>query len=219
MALRIGKPSAAMLSAAALSLLATPASAVGLPLPAAAKAYDPSVETVERHRRHHHDDGIDAGDILAGVLILGGIAAIAGAVEKSEREDRYPPPPATPPRYRGVATTGSYQGSLGRAVDLCVGEVERGFGEVGAVDAANRTGEGWQVSGELASGRAWSCWIDGEGRVSGVDLADGYDAEEDYEAGERYEGSYVAPPADGQWSDEAYSRARARIGQPGEYGG
>lgn len=66
-------PALALASAAALSLTATPAMA----------------------RHWHRDRGIDAGDVLAGVLIIGGIAAVASAASKSNRTSdardyRYP---------------------------------------------------------------------------------------------------------------------------------
>jgi hypothetical protein len=35
--------------------------------------------------RHHHDD-VDAGDVVAGVAIVGGIAAIASAITRGNRE-------------------------------------------------------------------------------------------------------------------------------------
>lgn len=38
-----------------------------------------------RHWRHH-DRGIDGGDVLAGLLIIGGIAAVASAASKSNRD-------------------------------------------------------------------------------------------------------------------------------------
>ena len=43
-------------------------------------------------RHYHRDRGIDGGDVLAGVLIIGGIAAIASAASKDrrDRETRYP---------------------------------------------------------------------------------------------------------------------------------
>jgi hypothetical protein len=59
-------PALALASAAALSLTATPAMA----------------------RHWHRDRGIDGGDVLAGVLILGGIAAIASAAGKANRDGR-----------------------------------------------------------------------------------------------------------------------------------
>lgn len=50
--------------------------------------------------RHHHDR-VDAGDVLAGILIIGGIAAIASAAsnnkqKRAEPEYRYPDAPARP---------------------------------------------------------------------------------------------------------------------------
>lgn len=38
------------------------------------------------HRRHHR--GVDAGDVIAGVLVLGGIAAIASAANNNSRKQR-----------------------------------------------------------------------------------------------------------------------------------
>lgn len=57
-------PAVALASAAALSLTATPAMA----------------------RHYHRDRGIDGGDVLAGILLIGGIAAIASAASKSGRD-------------------------------------------------------------------------------------------------------------------------------------
>jgi len=54
----------ALAAAAALSLTATPAMA---------------------HGWHHHEDGIDVGDVFAGLLIIGGIAAIAVAASHSNQ--------------------------------------------------------------------------------------------------------------------------------------
>jgi len=67
--LRNSRSAIVLASAAALSLTATPAMA--------------------RHW-HSRDRGIDGGDLLAGVLIIGGIAAIAAAASKSSRESRAP---------------------------------------------------------------------------------------------------------------------------------
>jgi len=35
-----------------------------------------------------HDDGIDAGDVIAGAVIIGGIAALAGAFDRDDRRYR-----------------------------------------------------------------------------------------------------------------------------------
>ena len=65
MALKTNKLAAATAVAAALSLLATPVSAR---------------DYYGRYR--HHDNGIDTGDVIAGVVLLGAIAAIAGAADR-----------------------------------------------------------------------------------------------------------------------------------------
>ena len=57
-------------AAAACSLL------VAAPAPAAAGGW---------HHHHHHDD-IDAGDVVAGAAIIGGIAAIASAISQGNRD-------------------------------------------------------------------------------------------------------------------------------------
>lgn len=59
-----------------------------------------------------HDDGIDAGDVIAGAVIIGGIAALAGAFDGDDRRDRY--------RDR----RGYRHGARG-AVQRCVAAVER----------------------------------------------------------------------------------------------
>ncbi len=205
MALKTNAWAAATAVAAAISLLATPAAAVELPKPVAAKAFDGDGWNAERSRRrswYRHRDRIDAGDVVAGVLVIGAIAAIAGAAkDRRERyEDRYP----RRDDY-GYRTPGDYQRrdsrGIDNAVDICVDEAERGADRVGSVDSATRTAEGWRVSGELENGAPWSCAIDNDGRVSDMDLGT-YGYGQGTAPAERVE--------DGQWSDDAYSRARER---------
>ncbi|HEX5691315.1 MAG TPA: hypothetical protein VFX76_14975 [Roseiflexaceae bacterium] len=82
---------------AALSMAATPLAAADFAAPAPASStaipkfavFDVNSLKAERHRYWRHRDRIDAGDVLAGVLIIGGIAAIANAAAKSERNERY----------------------------------------------------------------------------------------------------------------------------------
>lgn len=201
MALKTNAWAAATAVAAAFSLLATPAAAIELPKPAAVKAFDGDGWNAERSRRrrwYRHRDRIDAGDVVAGVLVIGAIAAIAGAAkDRRERyEDRYP----RRDDY-GYRTPGDYERrdsrGIDNAVDICVGEAERGSDRVGSVDSATRTAEGWRVSGELENGAPWSCAIGNDGRISDMNLG-------------TY--GYGTAPAeaveDGQWSDEAYLRAR-----------
>ena len=211
--------------AAAFSLLATPAAAVDLPRPAAAQAYDGDALNAERHRRWRRDrNDIDAGDVVAGVVILGAIAAIAGAAKN--RRDRGPYGDRYPQRDGdyGYRTPGGYERSdsrgIDRAVDMCVGEVERSSERVGSVDSATRSGEGWHISGELEDGTAYSCTIGNDGRISDVNLGSyGYgtapaEAAPDGEYGDDYysrarEGQRSAEPVEGDLDDGRYETAQA----------
>lgn len=185
---------------ATLSLAATPAAAAELPTPrAAASAHAAAAEwtdasvTAERSRWRHrrHRDDVDAGDVIAGVLILGGIAAVAGAIDN----DRDPPRadyryPAS--RYQG--------GGMDRAAEMCVAEIERDV-RVGSVDGVDRDASGWRVSGSLYDGGGFTCRIGNDGRIFDVDYGRG---------GVRYDGAAT----DRQWSDEAYASAWDRVDGP-----
>ena len=221
------KFSSATAVAAAFSMLAAPAAAAGLPRPGAVQVYDAAAGDAHQYgygygrgRHHHHDNDIDAGDVLAGVLILGGIAAIASAASNDREDDyrggdyrggdyrggdyRYP----EDARYRTPDPQPRFEGrGMDRAADMCVAEVEQRDARVGSVDSAARTGEGWQVAGSLENGEGWSCWIDNDGRVSDVEIG-GYGASAD---------GVGADGAGGQWSDEDYARARAAQEGPTPY--
>ena len=56
-----------------------------------------------RHRYRHHDNDVDAGDVVAGVAVVGGIAAIASAITRAKREkqDRAVGSCANEAEYRG----------------------------------------------------------------------------------------------------------------------
>ncbi len=190
------KLAAATAVAAAFSLVATPVWAAELPRVAGqVQTWDPDALNVEGrghrggHRGHWDDDDwdIDGGDVLAGVLILGGLAAIAGIAnsgknrEQSYPEQSYPEPEPYPDdaAYQAPAPDNRYGSGMAQAVDTCVAEVEAGRGAVGSVDRASRSGEGWYVAGELEGGTAYSCWIDGAGRVTDIEAGDfsaSYDA-------------------------------------------
>lgn len=199
---------------AAFSMFATPASAADLRVStsrsavAADMAWDASEDEVyQRHRRYrdyrYRNHRIDAGDVLAGVVILGGIAAIANAVKRSERderyryrEDRY--------RYRDSRYRSEDAGGIDRAVSNCVSRIERDV-RVDTVDAIERRGEGWLVSGSLYNGEAFTCSIDRNWRVDGVDFFDGRAGADD--DADRYEAR-----DDRQWDDTRYQAAWADLG-------
>lgn len=160
-------------AAAALSLTATPAMARGW---------------------HRHGDGIDGGDVVAGLLIFGGIAAIAAAASSKSNKDRqaradssYRDDDYRDDRdYRGDDTryvpraddrSDDYRPSgsnwrsglsVDGAVDACVGAVEQGTRSIDSVEAVNRDGDGWRVSGRVRGGNDFSCSVDGQGRVRSV---------------------------------------------------
>lgn len=135
-------------------------------------------------RHYHHDHDIDAGDVLAGVLIIGGIAAIASAASKASRNRDTRPDYRYPDQRPDQRDSDrSYQGSgrddrpewgdshgIGSAVDRCAAEVERGDSRVDSVDSVSRDGSGWRVDGRLTGGKDFSCNIDGDGRIRGVTL-------------------------------------------------
>jgi hypothetical protein len=164
------RSAAAAAIAAALSLTATPALARG--------------GWGDRH--HHRGNGVDAGDVFAGLLVIGGIAAIASAASKNKQsrdaDYRYPdsdvpadPAPAPSVDYgasRDDRTAGDYgyrAGNLDGVVDRCVGEVEQGQARVDSVDSVNRDGEGWRVEGR-ADGRDFTCSVDRDGNVRDIDI-------------------------------------------------
>ena len=161
--------------AAALSLVTTPALAR---------------DHYRGHQRYRHDR-IDGGDILAGALIIGGIAAIASAATRSSRErerddgDRAPAPRRIDrDRYGDDAAGLTDEGrgdpdetysinqrdplgevSTDEAVDRCVGAIERDGRSIRSVDRVERSGDGWQVAGLLSGGRSFSCSINAGGAV------------------------------------------------------
>ncbi|PEQ12048.1 hypothetical protein B2G71_14530 [Novosphingobium sp. PC22D] len=149
------------------------------------------------YRGPYRHDRIDGGDVLAGLLIIGGIAAIATAASNASKrqadEDepryRYPGGPDTDdrdggyaderPEYPGseyprddrAAARGTPWRDLGgrdEAVDICADEIERGDRRIDSVDTVAREGEGYRVEGRMRDGRDFACGVDGDGRIRKV---------------------------------------------------
>ncbi len=120
----------------------------------------------DRYRGH---DGIDAGDVIAGALIIGGIAAIASAASNN-RGDRYDRGYGYRDRDydydRGYNDNGYYQNGYGSrtAVDQCVraAQIEaRRFGQARVTDVTriDRIRGGYEVRGRLVvQDRSWNGW-------------------------------------------------------------
>lgn len=221
---------AAML--AATSMTALPASAAQLPASsssssssaAQAGAYDKTAEDAANYRYRRHRRGVDAGDVIAGVFVLGAIAAIASSANNRD-DDRYRDRARTrerDPRYRSSSrTNGSWSaGGIDNAVDMCVGQVERGRDRVESVDNAQRDSSGWRVSGSMNNGDYFTCRIDNDGRIRSIDLGDDYAAAapaDQYGQYGQYD-QYGAPVAASgpQLSDDVYADARASNRYRGE---
>ncbi|MEL6738530.1 MAG: hypothetical protein AAFO28_06350 [Pseudomonadota bacterium] len=126
----------------------------------------------------HKDKGIGAEEVIAGALVIGGIAALAGAFD-GDRDRRYD--------NRRIAHNGHFRGGARfgprRAVDLCVRAAERQaqrfggwrFANVTQVRDVDRTRGGFRVKGRIEvqgnprfrrnfdRGR-FTCFLDGRGR-------------------------------------------------------
>lgn len=99
------------------------------------------------------DRGISAGDVIAGAVILGGIAAVAGAIGKDrgyydDRNYRY--------RDRRYGDRWNRRGNPRRAVERCVRAAEREarrygyrYADVTQIRDVDDTRYGWRVKGRI----------------------------------------------------------------------
>ena len=186
--------------AAAVSMAATPLAAAELPQPKSSRdatmigVFDADAVNADNHRRWRRDR-VDAGDVIAGVLIIGGIAAIANAATKDKRERdyryrdndyRYRDYRNEDYRYREDNRYRDRRGDMrysdGRGIDnavrMCLAEVERDV-RVEGVDSVERSGEGWRVEGSLYNGRSFTCTIGADGRIETIDTGGRFSAQED----------------------------------------
>jgi hypothetical protein len=167
-----------------------PTASVPITLPLSARpdspTWSPADETVYDHRRwrrYRHGDGIDGGDVLGGLLIIGAVAAAAAAIDKDKQERRqrtegrdYPYRDDAyrdrPYDYREGEAARDYgrdryaqdPRAADRAVDACTAEAAR-TGRVDQIfDVARVDGE-WRVKGDFANGREFECTVDANGRA------------------------------------------------------
>lgn len=161
--------------------------------PAQVPAWSSADEIYNGHRwrrYRNHRDRIDGGDVLAGILVIGGIAAIASAAEKNRdpranrrdypRDDRrYDYRNDGRERDYGAGYRSNGRGAMDRAVDACAAEAARN-GRVDEIFDVERIDGEWRVKGDYRDGREFTCSVDGSGRayVGSSDRADngGWDA-------------------------------------------
>jgi len=140
--------------------------------------------------RDRHDGGIDAGDVIAGALIIGGIAAVASAAGNHDRDYGYDRAGYGDGwRYGG----GDYRGNPRDAVAQCVSAAERsasrysyGNAQVTDVRDIRRRGRGYEVRGRIAvnsMGRDWRRGDDYYGRGWGGDYRGWNDSYRGYDSG------------------------------------
>ena len=213
----LAAPAAAATQPAALTGFGAPASAFDH------SRFDPASATADWRcrgwgcRRWGHRgwrrNRVDAGDVLIGAAIIGGIAAIASSNNRRERDRdvvvvRDNDWRDDTRRYddRRADRRGSGASGLDSAVDQCLTRIERDV-RVDTVDNVERTGAGWMVSGALFNGSPFQCRIGNDGRIESVDFGGGSFGGSDWGAV-----SGAAPRADGQWSDDRYASARAAVG-------
>ena len=128
---------------------------------------------------YRHRDRVDAGDVITGILIIGGIAAIASAASNNNTKQKRYERRSDDGRYEDDRNSRDYAGDdrpqwqegsgINGAINRCLSEVGRGSGQGAEVDSVNRDGDGWRVSGR-ASGGEFSCSIDRDGRVRNVNV-------------------------------------------------
>lgn len=130
------------------------------------------------------DRGIDAGDVIAGAVVIGGIAALAGAFDKDR--NRY-----NDRRYNNRHYNNGYAYNRGggqRAIERCIRVAERQarrfggyrYADVTQIRDVDRTRYGWRVKGRMEvqglQGRGYgygnrgydrgkfTCYVEGRGR-------------------------------------------------------
>jgi hypothetical protein len=111
------------------------------------------------HDGHRGHDGIDAGDVIAGALVIGGIAAIASAASNNRYDRGYD----RDGRYYDRGYDGYNRGGYGSrsAVDQCVRAAQRqagryGWARITDVTRINRIRGGYEVRGRLVvEDRGW----------------------------------------------------------------
>ncbi len=102
----------------------------------------------------HHDDHIDAGDVIAGIFIIGAIATIAGAAKKKREQRDYP----DDQQDRGSAQGRGKISSENDAVDACASAVETRVGQAASVrdiTDVKSDADGWDVEGVVEKREGW----------------------------------------------------------------
>ncbi|MFM6949646.1 MAG: hypothetical protein ACKOW1_01345 [Novosphingobium sp.] len=146
---------------------------------------------------HRDRDGISAGDVIAGALIIGGIAAVASAASNSndryDRDYRYDRAGYGYNQGYGYRNDYAWRGNPRQVVEQCVYAAERnasrysyGRADVTDVRDIRQTRYGYEVRGRIAvngNGRDWRRGDDNYGRGWGGDYRGWNDNLRGYDSG------------------------------------
>lgn len=149
---------------------------------------------------HRDRDGISAGDVIAGALIIGGIAAVASAAsngndryDRYDRDYRYDRAGYGYDQSYGYRNDNAWRGNPRRAIEQCVYAAERNAGRYsyGRADVTDirdirETRYGFEVRGRIAvnsNGRDWRRGDGNYGRGWGGDYRGWNDNLRGYDSG------------------------------------
>ena len=149
------------------------------------------------HAEHRDRDGISAGEIIAGALIIGGIAAVASAAsnnnDRYDRDYRYDRAGYGYNQGYGYRNDYAWRGNPRQAVEQCVYAAERNAGrysygraDVTDVRDIRQTRFGYEVRGRIAvngNGRDWRRGDGNYGRGWGGDYRGWNDNLRGYDSG------------------------------------
>jgi len=117
-------------------------------------------EAQYRDRYRDRDRGIDGGDIITGIAILGGIAAVSSALSRDGG------------RY-GYGNSNRYRGGYNQAVQSCGYEAQRiGRGQVRITDVDRTGNDRYRVRGVIETGGGYGYDRGGYDRYSRNDRYD-----------------------------------------------
>lgn len=126
---------------------------------AAAAAMVSLAAPAQARDRYRDNDGISAGEVIAGALVIGGLAAILSSGDDDyrgrDRDDRY-----DRGRYNGGYDYNYSRGGSRAAVNQCVNAVERWGSRYSRSDVTrifdiDRTRYGYRVSGNVVVKDGW----------------------------------------------------------------
>ena len=112
---------------------------------AGAMAFTTAAPADAQRYRDRNNDGISAGEVIAGALIIGGIAAIASASNRDRyRDDRY--------RDNYYRSNGNPRRAINKCVRVAENQARRAgyrFANVVDINRVRDTRRGWNITGRI----------------------------------------------------------------------